>query len=314
MIFIWRGFGIVVPIIFFLSCWITSYWFPDTKLSNAPFIGWSMLWAGIVLILFALASFGGDLDENGESTGKKSYNDFFWIPIWVWCLGFIAGSIYLIYQDDSTDSSHSYALNDTDEDDYESSSYASDSDYSDDESSDERNLYLYNCSSDSMAIEITETNGDGTNFNFYVQSYDYEYVSIVPNDYTVKMGDYTDKIKLKEANKRDDKDYGHAWMVLCADVDLVVVDVTEICKRNVTAEEVTDINWERYVVERFHGDAIAEPVLRSKDGGEVKLVAPNIYLPTERKNHQSIYVLIPITRSKTADDEFLEDEIKRIIK
>ena len=211
MVFIWRGFGIVVPIIFGLSAWITSYWFEDPKLGNTPYIGWSMLWAGIVLILFALMSFGGDLDENGEPTGKKSYNDFFWIPIWVWCLGFIGGSIYLINKDGSDSSSHDYADNESYEDEYSEDTYVSESTYEADESAEERNLYLYNCASDSIKINITETEEDGATFNFYVQGNDYEYVSIVPNGYTVKMNDYEDRIHLGEADKRNDNDCKHSF-------------------------------------------------------------------------------------------------------
>jgi len=97
MIFIWRGTGITVPIFFFISAWITSYWFEDTRLGNSAFIGWSMLWAGILLSLQGLAIYGGGLpDEETGEVPPKTYNDFFWIPVIIWGLGFIGLSIWLI--------------------------------------------------------------------------------------------------------------------------------------------------------------------------------------------------------------------------
>ena len=304
MVFIWRGFGIVVPIIFFVSCWITSYWFEDTRLLNSSYIGWSMLWAGAALILFALASFGETLDEDGQPTEKKAYNDFFWIPIWVWCLGFMGGSIYLINKIDSTSSSSNYNYADS-----ESESFID----NEEPEITERNLYLYNCAADSMAIKITDTyDEDGAEYNFYVQNYDYEYVTVQPDRYTVKMGDYSQKINLKESDKRTDKDYDGAWLITCADVDFVVVDVTDICKPNVTNSELAEIDWEENVIERFNGDNLIEPNIKSKLGGEVKVVAPNIYIPQERKKRQRIYSLVALDRDIEATQDVLLKKIIRI--
>jgi hypothetical protein len=298
MVFIWRGFGLAVPIVFFLSCWITSFWIENPKLGNAPFIGWSMLWAGITLAFFALASFGETLDENGEPTGKKAYHDFFWIPIWAWCLGFVAGSIYLINQDPPATFDYNYNETEIEET------------YTEvEEEVQERRLNLYNCSADSIKINITETYTDGDTYNFYVQNNDYEYVSILPNDYTVMMNDYEDKIHLKES---ESSDYTGAWLVLCAEVDLVLVDVTEICGIDVTTKEIEEINWKKRVIERFHGDDLIEPNLTSKNGGEVKVVSPNTYIPEELDKNQSVYILIGITRSDEVTQEFLEEKVAKV--
>ncbi|MFT5823186.1 MAG: hypothetical protein ACI8ZM_004446 [Crocinitomix sp.] len=308
MVFVWRGFGIAVPIVFFLSVWITSYWFEDTKLLNAALIGWSMLWAGITLVLFALASFGNTLDENGEPTDKKSYNDFFWIPIWIWSLGFILGSIYLINKavPDSSSSNYSYTETDSDNESYTDNEVI-------DVAIEKRKLYLYNCSADSIKIEITETHEeDGTNYNFYVQNNDYEYVTVDPDRYSVQMNDYEQKINLKKSDKRNEKDYDDAWLVLCAEIDLVLVDVTEICNKNVTAEDVAEVTWEDNVVERFNGDDLIEPDLKSKRGGEVKVVAPGYYIPQERERTQRIYALIPIDRADEVSEALLRKKIIKV--
>lgn len=309
MVFIWRGFGIVVPIVLFISCWITSYWFKDTKLLNAVFIGWSMLWAGITLILFALASFGEKLDENGQPTGKRALNDFFWIPVWVWSLAFIVGSLFLINKEDSSGNYSSSGNTDLDQ------TVESDPPIIEEVVAEKakRNLYLYNCAADSMAIEITDTYGDtDLRYDFYVQDNDYEFVTVLPDRYTVKMGDYTQKINLKESKKRTDRDYDGAWLVLCAEVDLVVVDVTDICKENVSVEELAGINWEDQVLERYNGDELIEPNIKSKLGGEVKVVAPNFYIPQEREKRQRIYSLVPISRSDEISQEILLKKLTTI--
>ncbi len=306
MVFIWRGFGIVVPIIFFLSGWITSYWFKDTRLLNATYIGWTMLWAGLALIFFALASYGEKLDENGNPTDKKVYNDFFWIPTWVWSIGFILGSIYLINKaDPETDSSNNQNL--------QSEIGNTTTPEEENVETAERRLYLYNCAADSIKIEITETKpDDGTYFDFYVQNNDYEYVVIEPDRYTVKMDDYEQKINIREKSKNHKNDYDASWLVLCAEIDLVLVEVTDICKENVTAEELAQINWKDKVIDRFNGDELIEPDLKSERGGEIQVVEPGYYIPQTHGSSERVYTLIPIDRSLEVTEEFLLKKITNV--
>ncbi|NOQ75411.1 MAG: hypothetical protein GQ574_25600 [Crocinitomix sp.] len=101
-------------------------------------------------------------------------------------------------------------------------------------------------------------------------------------------------------------------MALCAEIDLVVVDVTEICNKDVTTEDVADVIWENNVVERFNGNDLIEPNLKSKRGGEVKVVAPGYYIPQERKKRQRIYALIAIDRSKEVSEAFLRKKITTV--
>ncbi len=306
MIFIWRGFGIVVPIIFFLSGWITSYWFKDTRLLNASYIGWTMLWAGLALIFFALASFGAKLDENGQPTDKKVYNDFFWIPTWVWSLGFIVGSIYFINKTDPETTSSNLV-------DLQSDLGSTTSAGEEREETNERRLYLYNCAADSMKIEIRETKpADGTYFDFYVQDNDYEFVVIEPDKYTVKMDDYEQKINLREKSKNHKNDYDGAWLVLCAEIDLVLVEVTDICTENVTAADLSKTKWKDKVIKRYNGDDLIEPNLKSEGGGEIQVVAPGYYIPKEHGSRERVYTLIPIDRSLDVTEELLLKKITNI--
>lgn len=96
MVFIWRGAGIMVPIVLFISCWICSYSFEDTRLGNPDYMGWSMFWAGIPLFIIGGLLAAGNLpDAETEEKPPKSYNDLFWIPIWIWGLFFIGFGLYL---------------------------------------------------------------------------------------------------------------------------------------------------------------------------------------------------------------------------
>lgn len=96
MVFIWRGAGIMVPIVLFICCWICSYSFEDTRLGNPDYMGWSMIWAGIPLFIIGGLVAASNLPdaETGEKP-EKSYNDFFFIPIWIWGLFFLGFGIYL---------------------------------------------------------------------------------------------------------------------------------------------------------------------------------------------------------------------------
>ena len=69
---IWRGFGIVVPIVLLISAWITSYWFEDTRVGNTSYLGWTLLWAGIVLILAALAALRA-FSQSSAQLAEKFY-------------------------------------------------------------------------------------------------------------------------------------------------------------------------------------------------------------------------------------------------
>lgn len=86
----------MVPILFLISCWIVSYWFPDTTLGNAPYIGWSMFWAGIPIFLVGgLMAMGNSPDAETGEVPEKVYSDFFFIPSWIWGVFFICFGLYL---------------------------------------------------------------------------------------------------------------------------------------------------------------------------------------------------------------------------
>mgnify|MGYP001499977006 CR=1 FL=1 len=102
--------------------------------------------------------------------------------------------------------------------------------------------------------------------------------------------------------------YDDAWMILCGGVDFVLVEVTNICKTDMSEKDVNEIDWMGKVIERFNGEDLIEPQFKNNDGG-IKVVAPNAYLPNELESNQSVYVLIPISSDVDVSEEFLDNEM-----
>ncbi len=86
---IWKGAGIAVPIIFFITGWICSYFFEDTRLGNMSYVGTTMLFSALPVLLIGLGL--SQPDENGV---KRSHS-FFFLPVALWGVIFIVGGIVL---------------------------------------------------------------------------------------------------------------------------------------------------------------------------------------------------------------------------
>ena len=87
---IWKGFGIIVPIIFFITGWICSYFFEDTRLGNFAYIGTIMLFSALPVGLIGLGM--SQPDEDGTPAKQHS---FFFLPVAWWGLIFIVGGVLL---------------------------------------------------------------------------------------------------------------------------------------------------------------------------------------------------------------------------
>ena len=86
----------MVPIILLICGWIVSFWIEDTRLGNPDFMGWSLFWAGIPILLVGglIAASNTEDEETGEKP-EKTYCDLFFIPAWIWGLFFIVFGLYL---------------------------------------------------------------------------------------------------------------------------------------------------------------------------------------------------------------------------
>ncbi len=87
---IWNGFGIIVPIIFFIVGWIASYFFDDLTLGNTSYIATIMLFSALPVGLIGL----GMAQPSEDGTPAKNHS-FFFIPVQWWGLLFLVGGLVL---------------------------------------------------------------------------------------------------------------------------------------------------------------------------------------------------------------------------
>ncbi len=99
MVFIWRGIGIVVPIIIFIVGWFVSLFFEDTRLGNGSFMGWVFFYSAIVFLIIGLLML--KIKKQKKTEGTESWtlrkHDFFFIPILFWAPILLVLSLFLIF-------------------------------------------------------------------------------------------------------------------------------------------------------------------------------------------------------------------------
>jgi len=307
MVFVWRGAGILVPIFLGLSVWITGYWFEDTRFGNNVYVGWSMLWAGILITLLGL----GDLVKNEPNEDgviePKSPNDFFWIPMIVWGLVFLGSSIYLInkepkpgYGDSKT--SYSKEINDSDQEDYTSVDL------------DEVTFNLYNSLPDTTYVAIYDEEGGDELLNEEIPSTYIRYKNFLPGTYHIKMNDGEGPFTIPIPTKVNDRTkYYATWLVLGDGIDLVLIDVTKACRSDINKTELKEINWTKNVYERYDGKDVIEIVLNTKREEAIYTVyKPGIDLPLEVEENETIFALVPVVAGVELQEEYLDSMIVEV--
>lgn len=94
MTIVWRGAGILVPIAFVASIATMNSWYKGTSAGDAP-IAWALFWAALICLPLGLLTLPGKKTDpdTGVKVARRKH-DFFFIPIIVWGLLFVGGSIY----------------------------------------------------------------------------------------------------------------------------------------------------------------------------------------------------------------------------
>ncbi|MEI6312151.1 MAG: hypothetical protein WCP57_07835 [Bacteroidota bacterium] len=104
---IWRGFGIIVPIIFLIIGFIICFFFDgmNTKFSNPNYLKWTAGISSLPILLLGLGTlFDFEKKELANKTGFKRFwfyckqpwnHHFMFVPIFVWGLILIITSICL---------------------------------------------------------------------------------------------------------------------------------------------------------------------------------------------------------------------------
>lgn len=322
MVFVWRGIGIIVPIIIFITAYIVSFWIKDTTLGNSNFMGWTLFYSAIVCLLVGLLApgIGKRVAEDGTKVPAKKH-DFFFIPMIFWgpLLGAISAWL-LLSSPDKTDEKMVA----------EEASEVADT---------IRTLRFYNPGADTLYYVFSDESG------YFEKKKIAPFSSIekkAPNESYLlacltltgepmlalpssKDYDTSDYIQFKEGdaviNQRkipkptpDKNDYDVAWLLADSRFDMAVVDVTDLYTGTIKKEKVAEINWKEKLQATYQGNELIEPVFKPQGSyTSIYVASPNTALPVSLKEKQAAYVLFTFPAGKELTNEYIAEKISRLI-
>ena len=332
MVIIWKGLGIIVPILLVGIGYLVSLFYEDKTLGNMNLLGWSLFSSSIVFILIGYFIARPSEEERNE-TGKKLTlwrHTFFFLPILFWGIIFLILSIYLlfIYNPNSADT-FDKDLTNVEESDAEVNT-----------------IHFYNPTGDTLKYvfadlyandetiplerytsEIQYTSGESDQSYFFA-SYNLEdelIMFIQPKD----LKNY-DKNKFKKM-KLDGDDYylrkikkptietndvDDVWVLLDSQFKLALIDVTHLYKNGkLNKQLITKVNWLEKIKQKYTGDDIIEVgLVHPKKDGTIEMISPNVVFPEEISETTKIYFLMDYLNEKDLNNKFITDEIARINK
>ncbi len=318
MLFVWRGFGLIVPIVFFICAWIVSYWYDDTRLGNASFMGWSCFYTAIVLLLPGLAMLFTDPDEDGV----KRKHDFFFVPVLFWAIGLGALSAYLIYIGPGNPDKDEVVI--------------SDSDSLSEKIVLTRTVNFLNSSDDTL--ECIVSNEDGLVAKFQVAPHSWEEdelkegsfifagfdldgnqtfelprgeISGASDEYEKirgKDGDYFQRV-LRGATDNPDA-YDDAWIILDGERNLMLIEVTAICGESFSKDEIMNMPWITQLDSVYDGNDLIEPFVAPRKGySGVQVLEPGDVLPAKIGRKEKVYALMSVPKDKEITSEYIAKRI-----
>ena len=318
MVIIFRGLGIVVPIVLVITGWIVSFWFKDTRIGNPPFMGWTLFYTAIVCLVLGLATFGGK-DKNGNSIPKNRHH-FFYIPIVFWALIFGGVSAYLLLAAGKTSggsSKEELAVADTVPKIHFYNPTADTLDYliyTKGGLSDQETLMPFTTSEairipgKSYVLGALDTKGEATMTLPYYEKYDatlYEHV---------KEDGRTVEQRLIRPLSKQTNDYEDNWMLLNGDYDMILVDITEIYSGTIKKEKIATIDWMKKIRSRHAGSELIElSIAPSSPEGSVYVSSPNTYLPVSNPKDRTVYMILTFPNDEEVTNDFIRESVEYVI-
>ncbi|MBD3638832.1 MAG: hypothetical protein HUJ25_15875 [Crocinitomicaceae bacterium] len=299
MVLIWKGAGILVPILWFICGWITSYWFEDTRLGNGAFMGWTLLWSSIPVLLLALLlrSMGKQEQslEPGEIPQKKRH-EFFWLPVWVWGAGFLIGGLFLILTSpDETESEEETVSNEE----LELERLVG-----------EKTVNFWNPTDETIAMTCTYVEDGEVRLSDSIPAKYVHYATLDADKYYVNFEQHEIEITVHGEQVTDTNSYDQGWFILDPNIDLLLVDVSEVCNAKIVRDEIRAIDWTKKVRERYEGGQLIEPRLdASTKNIKYRVMDPGFTLPLKKGTNETVFSLIPIDRRSEATDVYLDSMV-----
>jgi len=328
MVFIWKGIGILVPIVIVGIGYLSSLFYEDRRLGNTDLMGWALLWSSIVLILV-----GVPISTKSKREGTKSdlwQHTFFFIPILFWGILSLILSVYflLIYSPNKSNiplTSGELAEYEAMEENgttvhfYNPTSdslyyYFSDQ-YGTDEKvklADYENDYQIASGKEDQAGLIGAMTFDGETRLFIIaedpKNFDKNrFIPVMENGKEILLR----KIPLptKETNDCDD-----IWVLLDREFSLALIDISSLyINGKFDQNQVKKTNWTSKIVEKHSGnDIIKLNVKHPGKNGTVEVINPNSPIPMEMYTSTKIYFLAEFWEEEELSNEYLSSEIKRL--
>jgi hypothetical protein len=320
MVIIYRGLGVLVPIVLFISGWIVSFWYKDTRIGNPDFMGWTLFYTAIVSLLLGFATFGAGEEQtaaNGQRIPKKRAH-FFFIPIIFWGPIFGGISAFLLL------SSGKKAENKSEEavvvstvpvihfynpttDTLDYLIYTKDG-LSEQQALDPFTTVEVEAPGKSYVLGALNRSGEATMTLPYYEEYDAKLYE------TVKEGDKSVDQRLIRPLSKQPNDYEDNWMLLDGSYDLMVVDVTELYDGTIKKEKAAKMDWMKKIKSRHSGSELIElSIAPSTAKGSVYVSAPNTYLPVSNEKDCSVYMIITFDSKEEVTSDFIKGSVERVI-
>lgn len=312
---IYRGAGIIVPIIVLATGWIVSFWFKDTTLGNANYIAWTALYSFILLLLAGIGFLGSSRD------GKK--HDFFFVPVIVWAL--VMGGVCL------------YAFISPWKSGREIQAEAME------KSLPVHNIHFYNPLGDTMRYLLADLSyKGGVTSEDQVDPYRSVEVMAVGKSFLLSSlyntgeahmtlpdpGNF-DKSKYMKVKSGKDEVYQRIlpefsgssdiyeslWMLMDANYNMVAIDITSLYNgTKMESGNIAKTDWTKQIAGQYKGTELIE--VRLKPSGEFNSVVvtdPDRYIPSAIEAKQSAYVLIVHHKDQPLTNAFLTEQLEGFI-
>lgn len=318
MVIIFRGLGILVPIVLFISGWIVSFWFKDTRIGNPPFMGWTLFYTAIVCLLLGLVTFGGK-DERGNPIPKNKHH-FFYIPIVFWAFIFGGVSAYLLLatgKKSDESSKQELAVADTIPKIHFYNPTADTLDYliyTKGGLSEQQTLEPFTTSSTilipgkSYVLGALDMKGEATMTLPYYEKYDASLYEKVKED-----GRDVEQRLIRPLSKQTN-DYEDNWMLLDGNYDMILVDVTEIYNGTIQNEKIAKIDWMKKIKSRHSGSELIElSIAASSPEGSVYVSAPYTYLPVSNEKERSVYLILTFRNDEEVTNDFIKESVEHVV-
>lgn len=316
MVFIWRGIGFLVPVIFILVGWIVSFWFDgaSTKIMNADYLSWTSLFTAILLLLLGFMTHNnhkGTDDSQEKPKSKRAH--FFYIPILYWGVIFGLVSIYCF----------AFAGKESSPETVETII----------EEPVTRIVNFYNPGDDTLTYIVADETGEGLISRETVYPGQYLSLELDMKSYLFSAYDQNQETTLLLPDKEyandtskyllleDDKgqfyqrilypataaedDYDEAWLVLDGKHNLILVDVTDLCSGKIKTDDIDSYEWTDDIYDIYDARDLIEPLNKKVFRGKtIRVLVPGEYLPENLEENELVYMLIPF-EGENPDNSFI---------